>query len=546
MNRQQRRAAQRQQKRTPAPKPDDAQSLNALACALLQQGRLHEAAEHFARALLLMPELFDQYPAVVATLLNVNPAVGAGVERVARGWPAELRAGDVLGPDGLVPVAGDPLLRCMLESATVRDLALERYLTSLRRIILEMASGPAAAACDGSTLAFACALARQCFINEYVFAASSEEAANAGRLKDTLLAALPSGRAIPPLMVAVVAAYFPLAGLPGSDSLCKRAWPRALRGLLEQQIIEPEQELQLREQIARLTPIENKVSLAVKEQYEENPYPRWALAPSNRGPVHVSTYLRRQFPAASFRDLAADRSVDVLVAGCGTGQQAIVTARLFANTRVLAVDLSLASLAYALRMLRALSVRNLEYAQADLLELPSLGRSFDVIEASGVLHHLAEPMTGWRALVSMLRPGGLMHIGLYSRSAREQIRAARAYFAGEERHPTASEIRRCRRKLLDTPMKSVASYADYFSISECRDLLFHVQEHQLTLAEIAAFLREHNLNFLGFELAPQTHANYRLRFPHDHAMTDLKAWEAFEAQHPATFAAMYQFWIQRP
>jgi hypothetical protein len=94
-------------------------------------------------------------------------------------------------------------------------------------------------------------------------------------------------------------------------------------------------------------------------------------------------------------------------------------------------------------------------------------------------------------------------------------------------------------------MKSVASYADYFSISECRDLLFHVQEHQLTIAEIAAFLREHKLQFIGFELAPQALANYRSRFPQDSAMTDLNAWEAFEAQHPTTFAGMYQFWVQR-
>jgi SAM-dependent methyltransferase len=545
MNRQQRRAAQRQQKRSPAPKPNDAQGHNALACALLQQGKLHEAAEQFARALVLMPELFDQYPAVVATLLNVNPSIRAGVERVARAWPAELSAQDVLGPGGLAPIASDPLLRCMLESATVRDLALERYLTSLRRIILDMAVRPAASVSDESMLAFCCGLGRQCFINEYVFAAGAEEMANAGRLRDALVAALAAGQAPAPLILAVVAAYFPLGALPGSELLLKRGWPRLLRGLLEQQVTEPEQELRLRDQIPRLTLIESEVSLAVKEQYEENPYPRWVLAPSNRGPLHVNTYLRRQFPAASFRDLAIDRPIDIFVAGCGTGQQAIITARLFANARVLAVDLSLASLAYATRMSRVLGVRNIEYAQADLLELPALGRTFDVIEASGVLHHLADPMAGWRVLLSMLRPGGLMHIGLYSKIAREQIRAARACFAGEGRRPTPSDIRRCRRELLDTPMKSVASYADYFSISECRDLLFHVQEHQLTIAEIAAFLSGHKLQFIGFELAPQALANYRSRFPQDFAMTDLNAWEAFEAQHPTTFAGMYQFWVQR-
>ena len=257
MNRQQRRAAQRQQTRGPAPKPNDAQDHNALACALLQQGKLHEAAEQFARALVLMPELFDQYPAVVATLLNVNPSIRAGVECVARAWPADLSAGDVLGPGGLAPIASDPLLRCMLESATVRDLALERYLTSLRRIILDMAVRPAASVSDESMLAFCCGLGRQCFINEYVFATGAEEMWNAGWLKDALVAALAAGQAIAPLMLAVVAAYFPLAAVPGSELLLKRGWPRLLRGLLEQQVTEPEQELRLRDQIPRLTRIES-------------------------------------------------------------------------------------------------------------------------------------------------------------------------------------------------------------------------------------------------------------------------------------------------
>jgi hypothetical protein len=242
MNRQQRRAAQRQQKRAIAPKPTDAQGHNALACTFLQQGRLHEAADQFARALVLMPELFDQYPAIVTTLLNVNPSIRAGVERVARAWPAEVAAAELLGTGGLASLARDPLLRCMLESATVRDLALERYLTSVRRTILDAVLFAAlSAAGDESVLGFCCALARQCFINEYVFAASAEEMANASRLKDALAGALAAGQPIAPLTPAVVAAYFPLTGVPGSQLLLNRAWPSPLSCLLEQQITEPEQ-----------------------------------------------------------------------------------------------------------------------------------------------------------------------------------------------------------------------------------------------------------------------------------------------------------------
>jgi 2-polyprenyl-3-methyl-5-hydroxy-6-metoxy-1,4-benzoquinol methylase len=78
------------------------------------------------------------------------------------------------------------------------------------------------------------------------------------------------------------------------------------------------------------------------------------------------------------------------------------------GAQVLAVDLSLTSLCFAQRQTRALGLTNIDYAQADILRLPSIGRMFDMIDATDVLHHLADTFAGWRALLSMLRPGGLM------------------------------------------------------------------------------------------------------------------------------------------
>src|SRR5260370_20286045 len=93
------------------------------------------------------------------------------------------------------------------------------------------------------------------------------------------------------------------------------------------------------------------------------------------------------------------------------------------------MDLSLSRLCYAKRKTCELGLKNVEYAQADILKLQSIDRSFDVIEAGGVLHHLAEPFAGWRVLLSILRPGGLMRLGLYSRRGRQDITAARAFIA---------------------------------------------------------------------------------------------------------------------
>ena len=88
--------------------------------------------------------------------------------------------------------------------------------------------------------------------------------------------------------------------------------------------------------------------------------------------------------------------------------------------------------------------------------------------------------------------------------------------------------------------------ADFFGISTCRDLLFHSQELRLTLDEIAAFLKENGLTFLGFEIEEDVLAAYRKRFPDDPAAVDLENWKAFEADNPATFLAMYMIWVQKP
>jgi hypothetical protein len=95
-----------------------------------------------------------------------------------------------------------------------------------------------------------------------------------------------------------------------------------------------------------------------------------------------------------------------------------------------------------------------------------------------------------------------------------------------------------------TPLKKLTMFNDFFSTSECRDLLFHVQEHQLTIPQIKAFLADTNLAFLGFANPPAQ--AYRARFPDDPAMTNLDHWHTFETENPLTFVNMYQFWVQKP
>ena len=95
-------------------------------------------------------------------------------------------------------------------------------------------------------------------------------------------------------------------------------------------------------------------------------------------------------------------------------------------------------------------------------------------------------------------------------------------------------------------LKSVAIFGDFFTTNECRDLIFHVQEHRVTLREINAFLAENALRFVGFTLDSTAMRRFTARFPEPDALTDLDRWQAFELLEPQTFAGMYRFTVQKP
>jgi hypothetical protein len=87
---------------------------------------------------------------------------------------------------------------------------------------------------------------------------------------------------------------------------------------------------------------------------------------------------------------------------------------------------------------------------------------------------------------------------------------------------------------------------DFYSTSECRDFLFHTQEHRMTLPAIKRFLAEQNLRFVGMEVVPVRARQYATQFPNDRAMDNLDNWDAFERDNPQTFESMYRFWLQAP
>jgi SAM-dependent methyltransferase len=443
-------------------------------------------------------------------------------------------------------MANDVFISSALELTLMRGLGLETLLTHVRTALLGLVQshGFESGRFGDGVPALLCAIAQQCFINEYVYSQSDHEAAQVVRLRDMLVGKLAAGGDIPPLLLAAVAAYVPLHTIPGVQSLLAADWPGPVADLLRQQVREPFEELQDRQTIQALTLVDDAVSVAVMRQYEENPYPRWNAAPSN-----LSAATENEFSDANDNTQTA-ATADILIAGCGTGRHPIGTARVYPRARIVAADISRTSLAYALRKTREEGLSNIDYVQADILEIGAIGMSFDRIEACGVLHHLADPLAGWRALLSLLRPSGVMRVGLYSEAARRSVVEARRIIAARGYRSTLEDIRALRQSIMrerHAPLwrDMLEKSEDFYSTSGCRDLFFNVMEHRFTIAEIADFLRAQALEFHGFEVDAATAAKFAQRHPATGAALDLKCWADFEAAEPDTFRHMYIFSVSR-
>ena len=312
------------------------------------------------------------------------------------------------------------------------------------------------------------------------------------------------------------------------------------------------EEQALHSKIPRLSSIDDKVSQLVRNQYEENPYPRWINTGLNDKPKTISQVLKPHKLHLNSEAQQFSNNPDILVAGCGTGQHALATASRFRNCNVLAVDLSLSSLSYAKRKTQELGIKNIEYMQGDILKLNQLEREFDIIESVGVLHHMDDPLAGWNVLVGKLRANGVMKIGLYSEIARQSIANARREIAKKEYTSSPHDIRRYREELtnkdLNTDSKTYRyiGSGNFYSLSECRDLLFHVQEHRFTLPQIEVALNDLGLKFLGFELRQSwVRSEFRKLYPKEDALVSIPLWHQFELKNPNTFGGMYQFWVQK-
>ncbi|MFQ5763820.1 MAG: tetratricopeptide repeat protein [Rhodospirillales bacterium] len=563
--------------------PGDAGALYNLGTVMLDQGKADEAIRQFRQAVALEPgdrRFAEGLAAHAAQLDDVDPddtrlrddlvhvlsfdgIDTAPLRRVVTlavmRQPALARLLDAAGngtdppslsAEALAQVMDDRLLTGYMAKDYLTDGNLERLLTRVRRRCLGLAvDGGLADAGGDRRSAFLAALAHQCFLNEYVFVETAEETASVDALEGRIAGAVEAGGTPDPDAVFVLAAYRPLAGTAFHPALADRAGDDPLMaGVIRRQVAEPMEERDIASAMPRLTPIRDAVSKAVRRQYEENPYPRWQhLNPKE--PLPLSVLAGRRFPHLKTTETDWPVAPRILVAGAGTGREPVMHAQEYEGASVLAVDLSLASLAFGARMARKLGITDIEFAQADIMELGSMERRFDVIYCSGVLHHLEDPLAGWKVLKGLLADPGLMSVGLYSQRARQSVAAARDFVAAGDYPATREGVCRCRADIMDLaaddPVKGVMNTADFYATSACRDLIFHVREHRFTIPGIAAALDELGLRFLGFETRPSVLGRYRQRFPDDETLLDLENWHRLETDDPSIFWNLYQFWVTK-
>lgn len=302
---------------------------------------------------------------------------------------------------------------------------------------------------------------------------------------------------------------------------------------------------EISDKIHQFKEITNTTSCAVREQYEINPYPRW-LSLDYHTPTSYKMAIERALSGYQACDSLNKQSLEILIAGCGTGRHAIQVARYFRSVKVTAVDISLHSLNYAVGMAEEYELDNIEFIQADILELGSLNKTFDVIECSGVLHHMQDPLQGARVLQSLLNKQGIMKLALYSERARAEVVGCRNVIQDTFDTIDDKAIRDFRKELLTHPQdfKQITDSTDFYSMSGCRDLLFHVKEHRYTPAQLAEFIDKLDMQFLGFVQVQNNYVlDYAKQFPLDKSRLDLNNWELFEEQNPQMFSAMYQFYL---
>ena len=387
---------------------------------------------------------------------------------------------------------------------------------------------------------FIISLSAQCILNEYIYSISKEEIHKISEIESKIIHSL---KDVKENLITVLSLYKNLSLYDWINDLNNNL----LNEYLKNYLIEVKTEKDLKKTIKSIKEIDNIVSVNVKQQYEENPYPRWKN-PTITIPISVKNF----FEINNIKTIKFDendfKKPKILIAGCGTGQHAINTATRFKNSYVIALDLSFNSLAYAKRKSNEFEIKNISFIQGDILDVKTLDDEFDIIESVGVIHHMESPIKGLKCLLGVLKKNGFIKLGLYSELARRNIIQFQKRYPIDNFNITEEKIQHYRSKILgtsNTEDKSLMIFNDFYTMSDFRDMVFHVNEHNFNISKIKNMLEQVNLDFCGFSGFTTLGNSFINNLGKKFNRYDLNEWEKIEPHEPDLFKGMYQFWSQK-
>ncbi len=423
----------------------------------------------------------------------------------------------------------------------------EKVLVNLRKVMLLSYSDNTKLNKD--IINFTIALGSQCFLNEYVYYISKKEKDKLEEIKKSI----DNKHNNQDYKLSLISCYQSLSSINNEfiNLTNYKSNNEEFNKLLDLQFRETIIEENISKKIVQLGTISDSISKEVKSQYESNPYPRWRYNSfAKEKKINFLSVINSEiYPNKIDSDqfYLTDKKLNILIAGCGTGIQILEASR-YSNCEITAIDLSKSSISYAKRKVEEYGMQNINFVEMDLLELTQLNKKFDLIECSGVLHHMEDPRKGLTNLIDCLEAKGFLKLGFYSKYARKEILKARELIKEKDIKPNIDEIRNFRNNVINGKIKElnkITNWSDFYSTSMCRDLCFHSQEICYSLIEIKNMIEKANLEFLGFTLSKEIKEKYQRTSKDLDSLKDLKLWDKFEKAYPNSFREMYQFWTRK-
>ena len=228
---------------------------------------------------------------------------------------------------------------------------------------------------------------------------------------------------------------------------------------------------------------------------------------------------------------------NVLVAGCGTWQAAKF-ALCHPAARVTGIDISPTSLKYTEALKQKYDLNNLETRQLPIESVGDLDREFDLIVSTGVLHHLADPDAGLRALRSVLRPDGAMYLMLYAPYGRTGVHMLQEYCRRLDIKTSPQEIRDLTLALKELPphhplVGMVRGARESLDAGALVDALLNPRDRTYSVPQLFEFLERNGLQFARWywQAAYSAHCGAIAATPHAErlaALPDVEQYAAME------------------